>query len=418
MVLLPLLDTPTMMVMVAAGTLSMAIAMSVVRPERREGLGLWALALVAHTVTYVLFLLREQTADWISVVLANTVLALVFALLLGAVAEFHGRALPRLRMALPIVATAALMALFLKNYQGRLLSSSFMLALQIALVLWALWRPAAPAQLRGALLVSVALGAQGLILLGRGLWHGINGAPQGGFIGNGAGQSITFLSAFVVVLLASLGFILMTKDRADATNRHLALHDDLTGLANRRLLLQTLARDVARAIRARQPYALLMLDVDHFKAINDTYGHAAGDAVLQHMAGLLRQRLRAQDLAGRWGGEEFLLLLPGTADSGGQIAAEKLRQLVAQSPCAYQGKSIAFTISIGRCTESLEPGDQPEHLIATADKALYAAKRGGRNRVESAPLSRMHALVGALPAPARSFHQASPAPPPSRHDHF
>lgn len=161
MALLPPLDTPTMMVMVAAGTLSMAIAMSVVRPERREGLGLWALALVAHTVTYVLFLLRGQATDWISVVLANTVLALVFALLLGAVAEFHDRAMPRLQMALPIVATAALMALFLKSYQGRLLSSSFMLALQIALILWALWRPTAPAQLRGALLVSVALGAPG-----------------------------------------------------------------------------------------------------------------------------------------------------------------------------------------------------------------------------------------------------------------
>ena len=402
MALLPPLDTPTMMVMVATGTLSMAIAMSVVRPERREGLGLWALALVAHTVTYLLFLLRGQVSDWISVVLANTLLALVFALLLGAVAQFHGRTMPRLQMALPVVATAALMALFLQSTQGRLLSSSFLLALQIALMLRALWRPDAPAQLRGALLVSVALGAQGLLLLGRGLWYATKGAPQASFVGNGTGQSITLLSAFVVVLLASLGFILMAKDRADAANRHLARHDELTGLANRRMLLQTLARDVARAIRARQPYALLLLDVDHFKAINDTHGHAAGDAVLQHLAGLLRQRLRAQDLAGRWGGEEFLLLLPGTDSGGGQIAAEKLRHMVAQSPCTFQGKSIAFTISIGRCTEALEPGDQPEHLIAAADEALYAAKREGRNRVESAPLSRMHALIGARPAPARA----------------
>lgn len=401
MALLPALDTPTMMVTVVVGTLSMAAAMVFVRPDRREGMGLWALALLLHAITYALFLARGQVSDWFSIVLANVVLAGTFALLLAAITEFHARALPWAWMLAPIPISAALMAWSLHDYRLRLLASSFILAAQIGMILWALWRPKPPGQPRGAILISAALGVQGALMLARGLWYVVNTPAQQNITGSGTAQSITFLSAFIVVLLASLGFILMTKDRAEAINRDLANNDMLTGVPNRRLLQQTLKRDAMRAMREHAPYAVMMVDIDHFKAVNDTHGHLAGDAVLRHVAHLLEARVRGQDMVGRWGGEEFLVLLPATTLDGARQLAETLRGCVCDAPCHYEGRPIPTTISIGICAEALEPGDRPRLLVDAADRALYAAKAAGRNRVADAPLARTHELHGARPAPAR-----------------
>lgn len=401
MAIFPALDTPTMMVTVIVGALSMALAMVAVRPGQHEGIGRWAGALVAHAVTYLLFMLRGTISDWLSIWLANTVLALTFALLLAAVADFHARQLPRLQMALPIAATALLMALFIHHSGARLLISSFMLSMQIGLILWALWRPQAPAQKRGAMLISISLGVQGLVLLGRGLWFTVFTPPPAGLMGSGTSQSVTLLSAFVVVLLASLGFILMTLERAEAINQDLANNDLLTGVPNRRLLQQTLRRDTERAMREHAPYALLMADIDHFKAVNDTHGHLAGDAVLRHVAHLLQARVRGQDMVGRWGGEEFLVLLPTTSLAGATQLAQELRGCVCDAPCHYEGRTIPVTLSIGICAETLQPGDRARLLVETADKALYAAKQAGRNRVEHMFLLRTHELAGARAAPAK-----------------
>jgi len=391
-----------MMVMVTAGTMALAVAMAVVRPDRREGIGLWALALVAHAVTYLLFMTHGWAPNWISMVLANTLLAVAFALLLAAVSQFHGRTPQRLSVLLPIALTAVLLVIFQGHDQMRRLVISFLLAIQIVLILWALWRPVPPRQRRGALLISAALGIEGVLLLGRGIWYAVHDGPPRIITSNGLGQSLTFLTSFIVVQLATLGFILMTKDRAEAVNHELANYDMLTGIANRRLLQQTLRRDAERAMREHAPYAVMMADIDHFKAVNDTHGHLAGDAVLRHIAHLLQARVRGQDMVGRWGGEEFLVLLPATTLEGARQLAEAVRASVCDAPGHYDGIPLPVTISIGICADILQPGDRPRLLVDAADKALYAAKQGGRNRVEHAPLTRPHELRGARPAPVRS----------------
>ena len=167
-------------------------------------------------------------------------------------------------------------------------------------------------------------------------------------------QSITFMAAFVVVILSSLGFILMGKDRSDADNRYFAAHDALTGLVNRRSLIMALERDVARAVRLREPYAVMLVDIDHFKFVNDSHGHLAGDSVLRHVADLLRTRLRAQDPVGRYGGEEFMVLLPHTPLGGALELAETLRRAVERLPCVGGGKEIPVTVSIGVAEAQLE----------------------------------------------------------------
>lgn len=390
-----------MMVMVTAGTTALAVAMAVVRPDRREGIGLWALALVAHAVTYLLFMTRGWAPDWISMVLANTLLAVAFALLLAAVSEFHGRPPQRLPVLLPIAVTAVLLVIFQGHHQMRRLVISSLLVVQIGLILWALWHPVPPRQRRGALLMSAALGIEGVLLLGRGIWYAVHAAAPQGLLRNGLGQSLTFLISFTVVQLATLGFILMTKDRAEAVNHELANYDMLTGIANRRLLQQTLRRDAERAMREHASYAVLMVDIDHFKAVNDTHGHLAGDAVLRHVAHLLQARVRGQDMVGRWGGEEFLVLLPATPLEGARQLAEAVRASVCDAPSHYDGTPLPVTISIGICADVLQPGDRARLLVDAADKALYAAKANGRNRIAHATLARPHELRGARAAPAR-----------------
>jgi len=381
------LDVPTMLLMTAAASATMAGSLAAVRPQRREGMGLWALALVLHTITYVLYTLRGVVPNWASVVLANTLLAGTFALVLAAVYQFQGRALPWQRMVWPVVVMAVLFVLFMDDYRACVMVAGVVPPLQIAMVLWSLWRPQPPTPLRGAVLLTAGLGLQAVLLVARGVLVATNGMPARGLLQVDGLQSLTFMAAFVVVILSSLGFILMAKDRADADNRYFAAHDGLTGLFNRRALLLTARRDVAHAARMYQPYALMMVDIDHFKTVNDSHGHLGGDRVLCHVAELLRARLRAQDMVGRYGGEEFLVLLPSTALHDAVVLAETLRSSVEQSPAMYEGRAISITLSIGVCGGRPQHAEAADALIRRADQALYAAKAAGRNRVECIALT-------------------------------
>lgn len=385
---LPPLDIPTTLQMIVAASFTMAAALAAMGPQQRDGISLWALGLVLHGGAFALFVLRGQAPDWASIVLGNALLAGTLALLLGAVQQFHARPLPWAAMGLPVLGQALLATLLLDDYRWRLAGTNLVLTLQTAAVLWALWFPQRPQPARGAVLVTLGLAPQTLLLAVRAGWVAVYGAPNQGLLQSGTTQGATFLTSYVVIILASLGFVLMTKDRVDAANRRLATTDALTGVANRRALIQALDRDMALALRTQEPYAVMMLDLDHFKNVNDRHGHLAGDQVLCHVAAVLRQRLRAQDMVGRYGGEEFLVLMPCTAAAGALEAAEALRQAVEQSPCPYGGQTIPITVSIGVCASPLAPGDSWDQLIHVADQALYSAKQDGRNRVAWAPLPR------------------------------
>jgi two-component system, cell cycle response regulator len=161
----------------------------------------------------------------------------------------------------------------------------------------------------------------------------------------------------------------------------LAATDSLTGLMNRRAFMEAMARERSRAVRHTLPLSLLMLDVDHFKRVNDTHGHDAGDAVLRGIAAVLQKIARKSDFVSRWGGEEFVVALAQTADAGGRIAAERVRRAIAETPFILpNGGSLQATASVGLASATALIN--LEELISRADKALYAAKARGRNRVE------------------------------------
>ncbi len=168
--------------------------------------------------------------------------------------------------------------------------------------------------------------------------------------------------------------------------RQQSIKDTLTGLYNRRHLEESMEREIRRAARADQPMGVIMFDLDHFKTFNDTFGHDAGDAVLRELGVFLSRNVRAEDVPCRFGGEEFLLILPGSNLEGTRTRAERLRSQIKELNVVYQGKSLGIiTISSGVAAFPSH-GLLVRELIAAADGALYQAKRGGRDQVIVAPL--------------------------------
>ncbi|MCD6384670.1 diguanylate cyclase [Candidatus Sumerlaeota bacterium] len=161
-----------------------------------------------------------------------------------------------------------------------------------------------------------------------------------------------------------------------------ATHDPLTGVYNRGAILERLEEELSRAVREGKSLTLAMIDIDHFKRINDTYGHKAGDIVLCEICHRVRSVLRVYDAIGRYGGEEFLVIIPGTNEWTGKSVCERIRRCIEEQEFFVLGKKIQITVSLGAVTSST--GINAEELIRAADKALYQAKANGRNRVEYA----------------------------------
>jgi diguanylate cyclase (GGDEF)-like protein len=185
--------------------------------------------------------------------------------------------------------------------------------------------------------------------------------------------SVSFVLGYIVVM------------RLVYRLQHLSQHDSLTGLLNRRAIENSLDKEAQRLQRFGEIYSVMLVDIDHFKRINDNLGHAAGDEVLRAVAALLKEHAREVDRVARYGGEEFCVLLPHTDAEGALQAAERLRSAVHRTDIPWQDERICVTISTGLATA--QDPDEPLHaLLKRADDALYRAKTEGRNRVVSAPI--------------------------------
>jgi len=206
----------------------------------------------------------------------------------------------------------------------------------------------------------------------------------------------------LLVSSAVLNFVYLFLMVMRLTGRltHLVEHDVLTGLFNRRAMQDALAEQWVHWLRRREPFAVVSIDLDHFKQINDRWGHPAGDEVLRATAALLVTGARTVDRVGRMGGEEFLLLLPGCQPEDAPLAAERLRQTLAAASLELRGiGEVRITASLG--VAAVEAGDlSPDEILQRADAALYAAKRAGRNRVAGPSLAGQHSGAATNLGPA------------------
>ncbi|MCV2421066.1 diguanylate cyclase [Paucibacter sp. DJ2R-2] len=358
--------------------------------DQANGLRTWTWGIAAEGLSYSLLAGAGHLPALLSGGLANALGALGVALLFVAIRQFLGLAWRWQPLLLMGLAVTAVGLAFGGRYVGATIFNGFAYGLLQLLSAWVLWRdrraapPFAPrlgldGLVRVQTLVALVHLLMGLVLPLRALLLAL-GADQPDYLDMSKGwQEPVFVFSFVYLVICSLGFLLMCKTRAEQEVRELALSDGLTGLANRRALDEDMVRALGLAQHAGQSFAVLMLDIDHFKAFNDQHGHRAGDAALRQFSLCLQAELKS-GRAYRYGGEEFTVLLPEMGADQALAMAESLRAAIANSASAASALPGVRSASIGVAV--WQSGDDADRLFGRADRALYRAKSQGRNRVE------------------------------------
>ncbi len=245
-------------------------------------------------------------------------------------------------------------------------------------------------------LFAVVIGAHGVFVLLRPLVFTLV-VPQG--LAEADVTLVSTLSSVVVMesmfalVLIAFGTIMLTNEFITRELRHLAEVDPLTGVFNRRAFLTLLDKAISSAQRGQTALSVMIIDLDHFKKINDTRGHGTGDDVLRHFVMLAGRCLRNEDVMGRLGGEEFAIFLPNAGEGGGVIVAERLRALVEAHPAEIGQHQIALTVSVG--VALCAGGESADAVLQRADQSMYLAKERGRNRVEILPSAHSVAATAA-----------------------
>ncbi len=346
-------------------TAMLALCMFVVAERHRaDGLFDWAWAMAALGLAAASWALPSQTPLWLTVAVPNVLLASAFAFTLQGLLRFQDERLHPGWLWGPVLLALVLNAALLHTPALRHWGMA-----AVVLAQWLYFFGLLRRHWAGIPGRSKYLFASGTTLL-------MGGLGAGPLVLEHVGPEISALTLYpfcMAVVIHGMGSVLMSKERSDTRNRQLAYTDELTGLHNRRAMEQHLVQQIAQACRADQTFSLLLLDIDHFKQVNDEHGHLQGDKVLCAVARVLQNSLRSQDIAGRWGGEEFLVLLPNTAAAPALVLAERLRTNVA-SACDV-------TVSIGLHTMHGLPDESADTMLDAADRALYAAKGQGRNCV-------------------------------------
>ncbi|MBN9473891.1 MAG: diguanylate cyclase [Bordetella sp. SCN 67-23] len=352
-------------------------------PTAIPGVRRWFNASVMAIVALALFLLQSVGPRWLTILVANQLLAMAMLVILQGCRQFVG--MQPVRHAEYVGWAALLAAMAYWTYvvpdigtRIALVSAFYTYAYVVVAVIVFMARPLSrPHYAYWFVSIGACLGAVGHV--GRGLAYGVGWVRQAELL-QSTPVNIAFLALGVLALpWLSIGMVLLTHDRLAHRLERLANLDELTGILARRAFLAQADAAARTASRSGRPLVFAIVDIDHFKNINDTHGHAAGDRVLAHFTGVVASNLRAGDAFGRLGGEEFAILCPDTTMRDAVKLLNRLRARIAQAESALPGRKLKVTFSAG--VDQYRPGEELSSLMARADAALYTAKAMGRDRV-------------------------------------
>ena len=395
------LDLPTLFIITVfvSAVAGLMLLLSWLQNRNVQALALWGAAFIMGSVGVALVFARSDVPDVWSIAIANAIVAAAYGTMWSGVRSFEGHPI-----SVPLMLAGAaiwLLACQIESfYAAPIARASLMSAIVIAysaLSSWELWRGRAEGLMSRWPIIVLLLVHAAIFLVRIPLAGSVPIAMSSHEIHIDWWTFVVFETVFFSISIAYL-FGGITRERIVLWHQHASLIDPLTGVSNRRAFLERGEKLLRRSRFDRRPAALLLMDLDKFKTVNDTRGHHAGDQILIAFCGVAEAAIRPGDLFGRLGGEEFACLLPGSPLDGGLDVAERIRRNFEATSLTIGGDTLSATVSIGVAISADQNKDLAA-LIMEADRALYRAKANGRNRVEHAEEESVVGLEGARVAP-------------------
>lgn len=381
-----MLITVSLLLVTTAMSAVMLLVLTSLADSKVAGIREWAQANGVAVVALLLFAARGVVPDVLSIEVANALLLLTASLMLAGYRRYLGLPVPWRLLAGGGIAAFAAVVVFHYIHDSLALRVVAMSAYHVAICfgIYASLPKVADGRLRYPNAFSrIAAFLLGLGHLGRGGFYAFDAYAPAALLDPAIANLMFFAVGTLALPALSLGAVMLANARVLNETAYAAEHDHLTGAPSRRAFFEMAERELARARRHGGGLGLLLVDADHFKRINDTYGHGVGDEVLRDLVARTREEIRKIDYFARLGGEEFGVLLPDASFDTTRAVAERLRAALDRpAASAPAGPGPAYTVSIGLAM--LEKGEDFAGLMHRADAALYAAKAGGRNRVEVA----------------------------------
>jgi diguanylate cyclase (GGDEF)-like protein len=376
------LDVPTLFIVSIFVTtiLGLFLLFAWVQDRSIRALAWWGAAYLIGSLSVGIYTMQDSLSDALSVAIGNALLFVACGVIWSGSRLFHGREVMPFFMFAGALAwlTALTIPGFAQSTSARIILSSIAISGYTLLTGFELWG-GRKERLMSRWPAIAVLTLQGIVFLSPVFIALLS--PRGARLEDFAGGWFGIFALETLLYAIATAFIILTmaKERSERIHRTAATIDPLTEVFNRRALLEAGRRILGRMAWDRQPVSVLMFDLDHFKKINDRFGHAVGDRALQTFATTAAARLRATDILGRLGGEEFAAILPATSLISAGVAAERVRAAFEEAAAEIDGLPIGGTVSIGAAATE-DPNVGIDMLLADADKALYAAKAAGRNR--------------------------------------